>query len=94
MKNKDLLIEDAYSRMKEIRANLGMTQREFGESADIDRRYVAKVECGSQAPSLDYVLNICMKHKISLDYIFHGEEPIFLNFDNTSYFPDKKSDEK
>ena len=32
---------------KEVRKELKMTQRELGESAGSDRRYVAKVECGS-----------------------------------------------
>lgn len=59
-------------RIKEIRKELKMTQREFGESASIDRRYVAKVECGSQNPSFKFLRCISIKHKISLDWLLYG----------------------
>jgi DNA-binding XRE family transcriptional regulator len=45
-------------KMREVRKELKMTQREFGETAGIDRRYVAKVECGSQNPSFKFIRSI------------------------------------
>ena len=59
-------------RVKEVRKMLGITQKEFGESAGIDRRYVAKVECGSQNPSFKFLRNISIKHKLSLDWLLYG----------------------
>lgn len=59
-------------RLKEVRKELKMTQREFGESSGIDRRYVAKVECGSQNPSFKFIRSISIKHKISLDWLLYG----------------------
>ena len=53
-------------RIKDVRKELKLTQREFGETAGIDRRYVAKVECGSQNPSFKFLRSISIKHKISL----------------------------
>ena len=52
-------------RLKEVRKELKITQREFGESAGIDRRYVAKVECGSQNPSFKFLRSVSIRHKIS-----------------------------
>ena len=59
-------------RIKDARKALRITQKEFGESAGIDRRYVAKVECGSQNPSFKFLRNISIKHKLSLDWLLYG----------------------
>ncbi|MDR3236945.1 MAG: helix-turn-helix domain-containing protein [Spirochaetia bacterium] len=59
-------------RIKEARKDLRITQREFGETAGIDRRYVAKVECGSQNPSFKFLRSISIKHKLSLDWVLYG----------------------
>jgi len=59
-------------RIKDARKTLRITQKEFGESAGIDRRYVAKVECGSQNPSFRFLRNISIKHKLSLDWLLYG----------------------
>lgn len=60
------------TRIRSVRKELKMTQREFGESAGIDRRYVAKVECGSQNPSFKFLRSISIKHKISMDWLLYG----------------------
>ncbi len=71
-------------RIREVRKELKMTQREFGETAGIDRRYVAKVECGSQNPSFKFLRSISIKHKISLDWILYGvgEKYVAVNEEN------------
>lgn len=72
-------------RIKEVRKELKMTQREFGETASIDRRYVAKVECGSQNPSFKFLRSISIKHKISLDWMLYGVGQIFVNAGDDNY---------
>jgi len=72
-------------RIKEIRKDFNVTQREFGETADIDRRYVAKVECGSQNPSFKFLRNISIKHKLSLDWILYGIGQKYLAAEDASY---------
>lgn len=72
-------------RIKEVRKELKMTQREFGESAGIDRRYVAKVECGSQNPSFKFLRSISIKHKISLDWLLYGVGQKFVNTGEENY---------
>jgi len=71
-------------RLKEIRKDLRITQREFGESAGIDRRYVAKVECGSQNPSFKFLRSVSIRHKISLDWLLYGvgQKFVIANEDN------------
>jgi transcriptional regulator with XRE-family HTH domain len=72
-------------RLREVRKELKMTQREFGESAAIDRRYVAKVECGSQNPSFKFIRNISIKHKISLDWLLYGIGERYVKADPETY---------
>jgi len=72
-------------RLKEVRKDLKITQREFGESAGIDRRYVAKVECGSQNPSFKFIRCISIRHKISLDWLLYGVGDKFVMADEKNY---------
>ncbi len=97
-KNHEILSEDILNdtkeagfftqirlRLKSVRKELKMTQREFGETAGIDRRYVAKVECGSQNPSFKFLRNISIKHKISLDWLLYGVGDRFVIAEDASY---------
>ena len=72
-------------RLKEVRKELKITQREFGESAGIDRRYVAKVECGSQNPSFKFLRSVSIRHKISLDWLLYGVGEKFVLANEKSY---------
>jgi transcriptional regulator with XRE-family HTH domain len=72
-------------RLKEVRKELGITQREFGESSGIDRRYVAKVECGSQNPSFKFIRSVSIRHKISIDWLLYGVGEKFIITDENSY---------
>ena len=72
-------------RLKEVRKDLKITQREFGESAGIDRRYVAKVECGSQNPSFKFLRSVSIRHKISLDWLLYGVGEKFVNAGERNY---------
>ncbi len=72
-------------KMREIRKELKMTQREFGETAGIDRRYVAKVECGSQNPSFKFIRSLSIKHKISMDWLLYGIGQKYVEVDEKSY---------
>ena len=72
-------------RLKEVRKDLKITQREFGESAAIDRRYVAKVECGSQNPSFKFLRSVSIRHKISLDWLLYGVREKFVQANEKNY---------
>ncbi len=72
-------------RIREIRKELHITQREFGETAGIDRRYVAKVECGSQNPSFKFLRCISIKHKISMDWLLYGIGEKYIVIDDSAY---------
>ncbi len=73
------------TRLKSLRKELKITQREFGESAGIDRRYVAKVECGSQNPSFKFLRSVSIRHKISLDWLLYGVGETFVQANDHNY---------
>ena len=73
------------TRIREARKDLSMTQREFGETANIDRRYVAKVECGSQNPSFKFMRSISIRHKISLDWLLYGVGERYIKAKDDNY---------
>ncbi|MDR3238351.1 MAG: helix-turn-helix domain-containing protein [Spirochaetia bacterium] len=60
------------TKLKDVRTDLKITQREFGETTGIDKRYIAKVEGGSQNPSFKFLRNISIKYKLSLDWLLYG----------------------
>lgn len=78
MLNEDIFFHNISARLKEFRALAAITQRELGEPAGIDRRYVAKVECGSQNPSFNFIRSICAFHNISIDWLVFGQGPTYL----------------
>jgi len=80
-----VFFDNLRDRVKDARKELDLTQRDFGEDAGIDRRYVAKVECGSQRPSFKFIKNISIKHKISLDWLFYGVGEKYINIGNEKY---------
>lgn len=76
---------DLRARVKEVRKELQMTQREFGETAGIDRRYVAKVECGSQNPSFKFMRLMSIRHKVSMDWLMFGVGDKYIQTDLGNY---------
>lgn len=77
--------KDISLRIKEIRKDLKMTQREFGETADVDRRYIAKIESSTQNPSFKVIRSISLKHKISPDWLCYGIGDRFLQIEHESF---------
>lgn len=87
MINEDIFFHNIRSRLQEIRELKGLTQREFGDPAGIDKRYVAKVACGSQRPSFNFLRSICAYHNVSMDWVCFGQGRKFLEEDeNEKWF--------
>ena len=60
-------------------------QPRIGTNAGLDRRYVAKIECGAQNPSFWFLRSISISHKISLDWLLYGVGEKFIKSDLKSY---------
>ncbi|MFI5136758.1 MAG: helix-turn-helix domain-containing protein [Sphingobacteriales bacterium] len=59
-------------RIKEIREELNITQKDLSYAADLDRSYVASVENGQRNISIVNLEKIAIALKVSLSELFKG----------------------
>lgn len=71
-------------RIRNIRKALGLTQTEFAEKLGIKQNSLANIEIGRRNASNPLVLCICREFGVNLDYLLHGEEPMFAPRDVTA----------
>lgn len=56
-------------RLKELRNNLGLTQKEFAELINVSTVSISSYETGTKTPSLDMMINISQKCGVSIDWL-------------------------
>ena len=71
-------------RIRNVRKALGLTQTEFAEKLGIKQNSLANIEIGRRNASNQLVFSICREFGVNLDYIIHGEEPMFAPKDITA----------
>lgn len=59
-------------RIKKQRRLLGITQKEFAKSLHLNSNYYSDIECGLCGMSIQTLIFISQKLKLSLDYIIFG----------------------
>ena len=59
-------------RIKRIREKMMCNQDEFAEKINTSRNYLAKMEIGYKAPSVDMLVEISSLADVSLDYLVLG----------------------
>ena len=64
-------------RVKNIRKALNLTQAEFGEKIGLKQNTIATIEIGKRGVTQQLALSICREFGVNLDYLLHGEEPMF-----------------
>ncbi len=74
MENKQLIGRN----IKNIRAQLGMKQKELANSLDISYGYLSEVESGKKSPGLEVVGNLLQKYEVNPTYLLTGEGDYFL----------------
>lgn len=57
------------ARIKELRTDLGLTQKDFAEFINVSTVSVSSYETGAKTPSLDMIINIARKCKVSIDWL-------------------------
>jgi transcriptional regulator with XRE-family HTH domain len=60
------------SRIKEVREQRGISQKDLSYTADLDRSYIASVENGQRNISIVNLEKIAIALKISLSELFQG----------------------
>lgn len=71
-------------RIRNVRKALGLTQTEFAEKLGIKQNSLANIEIGRRNASNQLVFSICREFGVNLDYLLHGEEPMFAPKDVTA----------
>ena len=62
-------MEDLGKRLKEIRKEKGITQREASEKLGLTRNAYTNYEMGIREPSLDTFKKICQMFEVTSDYL-------------------------
>lgn len=75
------------SRIKEIRTNMGLTQKEFAVFINVSTVSVSSYETEAKSPSLDMLINIASKCNVSLDWLC-GLSSIKSNLGKITTYPD------
>lgn len=74
-------------RIKELRTNMGLTQKEFAELINVSAVSVSSYETEAKNPSLDMMINIAKKCNVSLDWLC-GLSDIKSNLETITTYPD------
>lgn len=62
--------ETVVCRLKEVRTNLGLTQRQVAEGADINVRTLINIEKGRAIPNLLYAMKIAKFLGMGVEEVF------------------------
>lgn len=68
---KDLKIEIG-KRVLQARKELGLTQVQIENRAEISQGYISHVEKGNQNPSFDFLLKLAKTYDLSIDWLIFG----------------------
>lgn len=61
-------------RIKEIRTERNLTQKEFGDILSVSQDTVSLWEKGKSVPTTEFVISICKKFGLSADYVLGLED--------------------
>lgn len=65
-------------RMKVVRKDIGITQKEMAEKVGIASNTLAQNEGGSRNPSEPVIRAICREFSVSYDWLKNGVEPMYM----------------
>ncbi|MCI8354051.1 MAG: helix-turn-helix transcriptional regulator [Lachnospiraceae bacterium] len=77
MDNCLLDLKGVGNRIRELRYSLDYTQEKFSSKVPISTSYLALLETGKRAASIDVLAQIANTYHVSIDYLLFGkEEPL------------------
>jgi len=71
-------METSSQRVKQVRKELKMTQKEFSESLGYNQAYCSEIERGIKTPTSKMVERLFAQFKVSSDWIINGIGDIFI----------------
>lgn len=73
------------TRIKELRTNKKLTQKELAEALNISTVSVSSYETGAKTPSLDMIINISQQYNVSIDWLCGLSDKMTLDNHITTY---------
>lgn len=67
------------TRIKKIRQNAGLTQREFADKIGVSRNTIAAYETDVRIPIDAIIISICREFNINKDWLYTGEGNMYLD---------------
>ncbi len=58
------------TRLKELRRSKGLSQEQLAEKADINSKYLSRMECGTENPTLDMLIKLANALDVEMWEIF------------------------
>ncbi len=65
------------NRIKEIRKNLRLTQKELASELKMSACYLSEIESGKGNPGHSFFYKISTRYNVNLNYLFHGESEMY-----------------
>ncbi len=66
-------LKEIGKRIKEIRKNLRITQKELAAELEMSPCYLSEIEGGKGNPGHAFFYKISTRYNVNLNYLFHGE---------------------
>jgi len=66
-------------KIKQIRKELSLTQKEFSEKIGIERSLLSHIEIGDSMPSIEFYSSIAKIFRINLNWLITGEGNMLVN---------------
>lgn len=67
-----------YKRIKKIRQNAGLTQREFADKIGVSRNTIAAYETDARVPIDAIIVSICREFSVNKDWLYTGQGDMYL----------------
>ena len=64
-------------RIKKIRLNLDLSQKEFSETMEVTQSLLSMIENGKSMPTTIFINRLCDKFNASINYIHNGAGEMF-----------------
>lgn len=74
---KEYSLKTFGKRIKTVRKELKMSQKEFGEAVNLSASFISDIESGHSKACLDFFFKLARNYNISLYYLILGEGNVF-----------------
>ena len=71
------LVEAFGFRVKAIRENLRLKQKEFAAKLELSESYICQIEKGKANPTFEFFYKLVSRVNVNMNYLFYGEGEMF-----------------